>query len=130
MRSNFSSRSLHLAFGVTEGNFEPRPAAAARRCLRPTRGGGGGGSHFFFFFSFCGREQWDACHVAVDQPMIAQAVPRSGPRQNLRMLAARAVGVMHRSPGAARTSCRNELPSAAISRRVVMRELPDASMRM
>ncbi len=92
MRSSFSSRSLHLAFGVTEGNFEPRPAAAARRCLRPTRGGGGGGSHFFFF-SFCGREQWNACHVAVDQPMFAQAVPSSGLRQGLRMLATRAVGV-------------------------------------
>ena len=49
MRSSFSSRSLHFAFGVTAGSLDPRPAAAARRCLRPTRGGGGGGSHFFFF---------------------------------------------------------------------------------
>jgi hypothetical protein len=50
MRSILSSRSLHLALGVTVGSLLPRPLAASRfLCFLPTRGGGAGGSHFFFF---------------------------------------------------------------------------------
>ena len=87
MRSILSSRSLHLALGVTVGSLVPRLLPWLRlRSRLPTRGGGAGGSHFFFGLSCpagrpylaCGEvtQQAAACRVA--SVLAANAAPLLG----------------------------------------------------